>query len=602
MTQDLRTTELDFDSIKANLKAFLSSKPEFSDYNFEGSGLSTLMDLLAYNTHYMAMLSNLQTADLYLDTATKLSTVALSAKRLGYLPKSRKSATALVDLEIFTGTNQPTTLTIGRNAEFTSTSGGTSFTFVTTEAKTITRSSDGRYVFKNLEIKEGVMTTFKYLYQQSNPAAFVIPTRTVDIDTLTVRVQQSATNASTLYWSKNRSIADNTADSKVYYVKMNRNGYYEVEFGDGVLSKAIEDGNIVILEYLECSGSVANEISYFTFNDNVEGYNSNIVTLVSQSAGGAEIESLDSIKKHAQEATSAQDRAVSESDYKSAVWDIYPYDDVSIWGGEKNDPPEYGKVFICIKPLTGQEFISQATKSMIENSLVRKQSIVTTKPVFVDPDYTYLELDCSYYYDDTITRYAESTINMMVLDAIKTFASQNINKFQSILSLSKLQAQINSVGDYITSNIMNLRIRKNIPLLNIQNVKTVHNFYNPIKKSNSEEFNIYSSWFKLLGSDKRLYIDDVNGVLRAYYRDGDVRKTYKENIGTVDYTTGKIVLEKLDITESENGVEVVITAIPKSPDVISVRNSILQLDETKVNIDGIVESKNKTEHIFVAGR
>lgn len=602
MTQQLRTVELDFDANKAALKAFLSTRPEFSDYNFEGSGLTVLLNILSYNTHYAAMLANLQTADLYLDTGTKLSTVALNAKRLGYLPKSKRAATAVIDLEIFPGSSGPSTLTIGRDASFTSSTNGLSFDFVTTSAKTIAKDSSGRYVFRNIEIKEGSISTFRYLFSEQTPQNYVIPSQDVDIETLTVKIQQSTTNANTDTWTKSQSIADNTSTSKVFYVKMNRSGFYEIEFGDGVLSKALEDGNIIIMEYLECSGSVANGMSYFSFTDSVEGYSANSITVISNASGGSDMERLDSIKKNAQASVTTQNRAVSEGDYESSIWNIYPYEDISVWGGEKNNPPEYGRVFVCIKPSGGVDYLSETVKNYISAALSKTQSIVTSKVKFVDPDYVNLVVECDYYFTDTETTLTESSISMLVSEKIGDYASANINRFSSTFSSSRLGSEIEKVGDYITSVIIRLKLSKNIPILNASSMKTTYELGNPVRKSNSVEWNVSSGWFTLNGSSEKMYIDDSNGILRAYYNDNGIRKTFNSDIGTINYDTGEISLKALAITGAEDGENIRIDFVPSSNDIISYRSTITKLDTARLYVNGIVNSVDKSQHIFVTGR
>lgn len=602
MTQ-LRTTELDFDTIKENLKAFLASKPEFTDYDFEGSGLSVIMNLLAYNTHYAAMLANLQTADLFLDTATKLSTVALSAKRLGYTPKSKRSAFATIDLEIFTGNNTPASLTIGRGAEFTASYAGDTFTFLTQDAMTVNRSASGRYVFSDLVIREGAINQFRYQYSAANPTKFVIPTKDVDIDTLSVKVQVSGSNSTTTVWYKNVSIADNTKTSKAFYVKMNRDGLYEVEFGDGIISSGLVDGNIVILEYFISSGAAANGIAYFNFVDTVEGYASNLITVKNASSGGNAIETIESIKKNAQQSVMAQNRAVNESDFNSAIRDIYPYDDISVWGGEKNVPPEFGRVFIAIKPANGIEFISDRTKEEISDALAKRKSIVTSKIKFVDPDYVRMIVSSTVYFSDTETAYSGNSIEVLVKEKIRAYATENIGKFGSSFSMSKLSAAIDSVGPYIKSNITKIKLRKEISILSLAAIPVSISFNNPLVKSNSVESNIKSNWFKINGYTENMYIDDdSNGTLRVYYYDGAVKKILISNVGTVDYVTGEMTIKRIDIIASENGTTLDIIATPLSNDVISIRNNILALSDADISVASKINQADITKHVFTASR
>lgn len=589
MTQNLRVQELDFDTIKENLKEFMRSKPEFSDYDFEGSGISALLNILAYNTHYTAVLANMQMNELFLDTASKRTTAALHASRLGYVPGSMKSPLAKVNLEIFTGSNTPATLTIGKGAIFNALISGTNYQFVTTEARTINRSSSGRYVFDNLEIREGTIKAFRYQYLQSNPVRFVVPSKNVDINTLKVKVQVSSTNSSTAIYNLNKSIVDNQATSQIYYLRLNQAGFYEVSFGDGIVSKAIEDGNIVILEYIETNGKQANGATLFTFADNVQGYSSNLVTTVIAAFGGDDPQSIESIKISAQAALTSQNRAVTESDYKTAIQEVYPVESIAVWGGEKNNPPIYGRVFISMKP-TGGGQITEATKQYIADEIIRKKNVVTVTPQFVDPKYTYIQVDSNVYYDADVTDYSALSMSAVVAASIASFGQSNLGKFDNVLRFSKLSNAIDQSSPAILSNITKLKLYKYVVPEFVRDIAQTLDFGNAIVPGSVDTLQFY------IGTvDSPVYIDDVDGILRVYYKDVSAKKVVIPNAGTVNYETGRIVLNQLFVTSQQ---ELKIMVVPKTNDIFSIRENILMLESSDINVTSIVDSADASDRIY----
>ena len=592
MTQNLRVQELDFDTIKDNLKEFLRSKPEFSDYDFEGSGISALLNVLAYNTHYLGVMANMQMNELFLDTASKRTTAALHASRLGYIPGSVKSPVATVNLEIFPN-DTPEILTIGNGAIFTSSLNGTSFQFITTSAKTIARSNSGRYLFNDLEIREGTLRTFRYPVSNSNPVKYVIQAKNVDISTLKVKVQTSGSNTATTTFSLNKSIADIQRDSQVYYLRLNQAGLYEVFFGDSVISKAVVDGNIVILEYVETNGALANGASQFTFADTVQGYGSNLVTTVMPAFGGDDAQTADEIKISAQSALSTQNRAVTESDYKVAIQEIFPAESIAVWGGEKSDPPIYGRVFISIKP-TGGGTLTESTKQYIEKELIRKKNVLTVTPIFTDPQYTYISVDSTVYYNNETSEYTGSTLSTLVTGAIKLYAEKNLGKFDNNLRFTKLCNDIDSVSPAIYSNITNLHLSKYIVTEFIRDQPQALNFGNPIVSGSltSNSFNITNTTFPVR-------FDDVNGVIRVYYIDQTAKKVVVENAGTIDYRTGKILVDKLFVTSNPD-IRVFVT--PQSNDIFSLRENILMIEDSDITVKAIQDTNDSTQHIFTASR
>lgn len=596
-SQKLRVAELDFDSIKENLKEFLRSKPEFTDYNFEGSGLSIMLDVLAYNTHYNAVLANLATKEHFLDTATKRSTVSLHAKRLSYVPVSATAPSAIVNLEVFpTGT--PGTLTIGRGATFNGRGGNQVFTFVTNEAKTVQRSADGRYVFENLRIYEGAFQKFRYVFNENqNSQSFQIPSENVDTNLLTVKVQRSLTNTETEVFNLANDIALVKADSSVYYLKVNEQGFYEVYFGDNVLGKRPEDGNVVILEYVVTNKTLANDISSFTFADSVQGNTNTLVTLVQKAVGGAEPEDLESIKFNAQKQTQTQNRAVVADDYKALIPQIYPVDSINVWGGESNDPPVYGKVFIAIRPKLNAEVLTQTTKQFIKDKLIKEKNVLTIIPEIIDPDFVDVIVDSNVYYDDTIGTVSAETVKFFVISSIADYSTNNLNKFEKDLRYSDLVAMIDEADPSIVSNITNLRMRKGFLPDFLTTKKYSISYDNPIRESSNKLQSITSSKFRVPGFNYDLFFEDENGVMKISYRDeNNVKLVYRDNAGTVDYSLGKIEFGAINIESSEKEL-IEFTCIPLSNDLFSIRDKILRIKTENVNVNVIAEEKDKTKRI-----
>lgn len=596
MTSNLRVQELDFDAIKDNLKEFMRGRPEFTDYDFEGSGLNALLNVLAYNTHYNAVLANMQMNELFLDTATKRTTAAIHASRLGYIPKSMRSPTAIVDLEIFPEDNPPN-LTIGKGAAFSASIAGATYQFVTTEARTIPRSTSGRYVFTNLELKEGSYRVFRYKNTAMSLNRFVIPSRNVDIRTLSVKVQVSESNTRTNIYSLNTSIVDNNKDALIYYLKLNQAGYYEVSFGDDVISNAIDDGNIVILDYLETNGPDSNGAANFTFVDAINGYTSNYVTTVTAAFGGDIEETADQIKTSAQNAIGAQNRAVTASDYIHAIKEIYPAESIAVWGGENHEPPTYGKVFIALKP-TGGGTTTAATKEYIGREIVRKKNVVTVTPVFIDPIYTYVEVNTVVYYDDKLTYHTDGSIQALVAATISQFSDDNLGRFNNTLRYSKLCNAIDNTEPAIFSNITKITLRKEVNANIITESGVTISYGNPIVAGS-----VLSAGFTTqLVDSPTFYEDDGNGTIRLFYFDGVTKKILKDNAGFVDYQKGSVTLNKINIIGVTNADLLAVRAVPASNDVFSARENIIMLNDADITVRSIVDTNNVANHIFTASR
>jgi hypothetical protein len=461
----LKVAELDFDAIKSNLKNFLKSQSEFSDYNFEGSGMSVLLDLLAYNTHYMGYYLNMVSNEMFIDTAIKRQSVVSHAKLLGYVPRSRVAAKAVIDLTITPVANDSNSaITIPRFTRFVSeTKDGVNYIFVNPAARIVSKNTtSGLFNVDNLEIKEGEPNSITFTYNAAvNPKQyFELPDVGIDTSTIQVAVQRSAENANVQSYFLAQDATNVDENANVYYLEENKNGKYQIYFGDNVIGKALTDGNIVIVSYIITSGLGANSLKTFKPVDTILNGASVAVTLQSESTSGAAEEDIERIRFTAPKAYISQNRAVTKNDYIALINRDYPYfEAVNVWGGEENDPPVYGKVFFTAKPLGGYE-ISTTETEYIKNTVLKPFSVLTVTPEYVEADYNYLNITADVNYDPTRTNKTAGEINVGVVNAIKAFCNQNLDTFNSTFKVSQLSRAIDDSDQSITSNDVFVVIEK----------------------------------------------------------------------------------------------------------------------------------------------
>lgn len=581
-------TDLDFDQIKSNLKNFMKGQDQFTDYDFEGSGMSVLLDLLAYNTHYNAMYANLAMNEAFLDSASKRSNVVSHAKALGYTPTSCRSAVATVNLTVVNPVgadgNPPASLTLPALSQFLTSVDGVTYSFYNRSAYTIVPDSNGEYIFQNIPIYEG--TPLRHSYQATSGIRYIIPNSGCDLSTLTVRVQDTTSTTGYVFFTLGDNFATIKGDDTVYFVSEIENELYEVYFGDGRVGRAIKPGNLVTLDYFVCNKDAPNNAKVFTFNGSVGG-GTPVVATVSMAQGGSDIESIDSIKLHAPKNYSAQNRAVTAEDYKVILPQIYPnIESVNVWGGEEANPPQYGKVFISIKPKSG-ETLTTATKEIIKNNILRNKNIVSITPEIIDPDYLYVSIACSAFYNPLQTEKNPETIRSLIIDAINTYDTTDLRRFGGVFRFSKMSRLIDSTDQSITSNIMNIRMSKVFyPAIN-QSRKYTITLNNPIYNEGVPEEAVVSSAFRVADQENDVYIDDDGvGNLRLFYYTGTNTKVFlNKNVGTVDYQKGTIIINDF-IVESAPNSAITLYCVPDSHDVVSVRNQIvaIKLDSSKVEV------------------
>ena len=600
MATKLEISELDFDGIKANLKTFLSQQDEFTDYNFEGSGMSVLLDTLAYNTHYLAYNANMLANEMYLDSADLRSSVVSLAKQVGYTPTSCTASTAVLNVLVNGATGS--SLTMSRGTKFTTTVDSQSYSFVNNADVSIT-PTDGVFQFSNLTVYEGSYLNYKYTVNTSDiDQRFIVPNNTVDTTTLTVKVQESSSDSTTSTYTLATGITELDSTSKVFFLQEVENGRFEVYFGDGVLGKSVADGNIIILEYINCNRDAPNGATTFVLSGTIGGFPSATVTTASNASGGTGLESITSIKYNAPRDYTAQDRAVTAEDYKVLVKDLYANaQSVQVYGGEDAETPDYGKVYISIKAKSGSNLTVKTKESIITN--LKKYTIASVTPIIIDPETTYITLVVNFKYNSGITTKDVTTLQTNVLSKIAIYGADTLENFTGMFRYSKLIENINSADTSILSNITTVKMYKYFtPTLNSALKYTLNfnnAFYNPHSEHNKSAGGIISSTgFKINDDDsasEHFLDDDGNGNLRVYYLSGTTRIYTDSTYGTVDYATGEVILTSAHLTSISNvdgaaSTQVRVFTIPSSNDIVPVRNQILSIDTSNSSITGEVDA------------
>lgn len=490
MVDRLRVTELDFDTIKQNLKTFLNQQSEFTDYDFEGSGLSVLLDILAYNTHYQAYYLNMIANEAFMDTALLRDSVVSHAKTLGYVPYSRKAPRAIINFTANTNSNTSATLTIPKGFRFLSNDiDGVSYAFVTLSDTTVTKSNTN-FSFINLPIYEGQLVTYSYTHNEAtNPKqVFTLPDNSVDTSTIAITVQPSATNTEISVYTLASDASNTTTQSQVFYLQEGKAQQYQIYFGDNVIGKKLADGSVVNITYLVTNGEAANKANNFVATETLaDSLNNNItdfdITPVSEAAGGAERESVDNVKFAAPLQYTTQNRLVTFSDYEAYIQKNYPsVDSVSVWGGEDEIPPKFGIVYIALKPKSNY-YLSDTEKQRIIDEIIKPKAIVAIQAVIRDPEYLYLIVSPTVTYNPNKTTLTDTQLKTAIRNAILLYKTSNLDKFGSQFILSKVQDAIDSVdSNAIIGSSVSVRLQKRFePSLNSSTPYTI-NFNTPLRR------------------------------------------------------------------------------------------------------------------------
>ena len=584
----LEVSELDFDTIKQNLKVFLSQQTEFSDYNFEGSGLAVFLDTLAYNTHYLAYNANVLANELYIDSASSRTNIVSLAKSLNYLPKSSRAPIAELDMTITNGTGA--SITMDKGTTFTTTVDGNSYNFITNEDITI-QPVDGVYKFSNFKIYEGTLTSFNFTYvSNDSDFRFIIPNADIDITTLTVTVQNSSTDSTTNTYTLANNYQNINSESLIYFLNENETGEFEIFFGDGVFGKALDNGNIVQCQYVVSNRSLANGASLFSLSSgSVGGFTDVAISTVTNAQGGTDEEGTESIRFNAPLSFTAQNRAVTTTDYEVKTLELYPNaNSISAWGGEDDETPVYGTVKIAIKPKSGST-LTDVTKQSIVTSL-KKFNVASVTPQIVDPEITSVLLTSTIKFNKNKTALTASDIASNVITSVTNYNTENLSKFDGIFRYSKVLSTIDATDSSIISNITTVRMRKTLtPTLNTSTTYNVYfrnAIFNPHSGHNANSGGvIQTSGFKIDGDTTNVFYldDDGAGNIRRYRLEGQTRVYVNNTQGTIDYSAGSITISSINISSIENirgsaSTLIEVTTTPNSNDIVPVRGQVIEID------------------------
>ena len=595
MAKQLNTTELDFDKIKANLKDyFKNSDSTFADYDYEGSGLNNLLDILAYNTHYNALNAHMAVNESFIDTAQVRSNVVSHAKLIGYIPRSVRAPLATVALKLKRSSGTATSATLPANSTFETTVGGVTYTYQTlADVKSSRYNSDsGNFEFDSLSLFEGTLRTSQFFFNDNNNQKFVIRDALIDTSTMKVTVKESATAQTSTTYTPYSSEADVGANTSVYFLSENYEGFYQLEFGDGIVGKKPNVGSVITVTYLSTSFTDSNGANSFTytgsFPTDTELADAGAVTVSSVSSGGAARESVESIQINAPRGFITQDRAVTTQDYEAVVKGIIgDLQDVSVYGGQTLNPPQYGKVFISVKPQSSL-FLTDAQKSSILAALERKR-VITVIPEIVDPDYTYLYFNVYFKYDTSATDQNSDQIKASVLNKISTFSGTFLEQFGNNFRYSKFLADVDSTDTSIKGSIAQIYAYKNVVFSSASTAGLSTSFgfpllgdinqTNPMMTSTGWEYN-----------NKLYFLEDVaisgdatkRRIQKYYIANNSVKVVEEREVGFLYPETGAITLDNQQVEEPNATIE--LKVIPRSYDVPGVENKILTIDLAKTNI------------------
>ena len=599
----MEITQLDFDTIKTNLKTYLKGQTTFTDYDFEGSGMSILLDTLAYNTHYNAFMANMVANEMFLDTAVKRNSVASHAKALGYTPTSSKAPKAVVSVTVNNANTAQITMAAGH--AFDTTIAGTTYQFVNTTVRTL-QPTAGVYTYSEIPIYEGSWVTTKFTVDTTDAdQLFIIPNDNVDISTLAVSVQTSSGDTTLTTFTKANTLVEVKSTTNAYFIQETLEGEWEVYFGDGVVGSALIDGNIVILAYVVTNETEANGATAFTSASNISGFGDITVVTNTAGAGGAAPEGVGAIKYNAPFSYAAQNRTVTAGDYKAIIPQIYPnVKAISVWGGEFANPAVYGKVFISILPKAGVS-ITTSTKTSIVNSL-QDYNVVSITPELVDLETTKIIPTVVFKYNANNTTKSKEALAALVITAITDYSTESLEQFEEVFRYSKFTTLIDETDVAILSNITNIKISKTFtPTIGTATKYTIP-FSNALFHPHSGHMAsttgtiaggiLSSSTFTITGDANTYYLeDDGAGVVNAFYVSGTTKVYLGTSVGTIDYVTGDVVLTKINIAtvgqvDGADSTVIRLTVQPASNDVVPVRNQILEIDSVNMSVTGVADT------------
>jgi len=597
-SSNINITDLDFDQVSTSLKEYLKGQTTLKDYDFEGSNLSVLIDLLAYSAHTSAFNANMVASEMFLDTAQIRKNVVSRAKELGYTPSSRTASKATFDLTVTNprvSGETPQSLTINRGHEFTTVFDGTSFTFISLENKTISPNG-GTFTFDNLDVHQGSLTSDIYRFdgQVSNQR---FPMLNTNIDTSTISINITSNNIVTS-WKKAGDLTGIKSTSNVFYLQENDEGLFEVYFGDGIIGATPKDGDQIVISYLVTDTNHANGATVFSMATSINGNSVVSFTNTISASGGKDIETTDQIKFSASKFYTSQNRLVTVQDYKAKLQELYPgADSIAVWGGEDNTPKQFGKVFVALKPSQYSNNLTTAEKTTLKNSL-SNLSVLTVRPEIVDAEILQILLSCNFKYDPTKTSQTKSALETLVRASILSYDNNQLSGFDTLFRHSQLSTQIDGTETSLLSNITNVKLRKSHTTVVDGTASSIslsfgNSLYNPHSGHNTSGGGVITTTGFFISGDSNNYFfdDDGKGSIRRYYLNSSTRVYADNAAGTVIYSTGVVSINSLTYSSTSNtDTTINFTVVPSSNDVISTKNQLLDITASEISVTGVSDT------------
>ena len=605
-SSQINATDLDFDTISANIKTYLKGQQKFKDYDFEGSNLNVLIDMLAYSAHIGGLNTNIAASELFLDSAQIRKNVVSRAKDLGFVPASEQASFSQVEVKMINIRNADQTIptandmTMPRGHNFQTIYDGVTYNFV--NSSTVVPSRDNTtFTYPTVDIIQGQYITDSFIFDtQIKNSKFVLSNSRVDRSKLEVSVNSNGTVSK---YALSTDVSTITSASKVFYAQENEEGFIEIYFGDGVLGLGLKDGDLINATYITVDDIHADGAKIFSMADAIQGFANATITTLSSASGGAEKESIDSIKFKATKFYTSQNRLVTLNDYKAKVSEYYPNADaVAVWGGEDNDPPQYGKVFISLKP-QNSDYLSENEKTLVTSKL-NQLNMLTVRPVIIDAEIVKILITTVFKYNNKETTLSLGEVETLVRNAIVNFDNTNLNNFDSIFRHSNLVKAIDDTNISILSNITNVRLRKKQTIvLNTSKgliINFGNGFYHPNIGYNKASGGILTSTgFKVDGDsvNTHFFDDDGEGLIRRYsLNTSGVRVFADQSAGTIDYTTGTISIDAIEFTSSvNNDISIDFTVLPLSDDVVAIRGSLIDISIDDIKVKGEVDTISSGE-------